>query len=341
MRSQQVTIKDIAKELGVSASTVSRALKDHPDISKETKDKIKDLAQKRGYRPNLVALSLRNSQTKIIGVIIPSIVHHFFSTVISGIEEIAYKNGYNILLCQTNENYAREVSDAHALLLSRVDGVLISITKETKNFDHLKNLEENGIPMVFFDRICEEIDTDRVVIDDYNGAFMATEHLIEQGCERIAHYGTQDHLLIGKKRKQGYIDALKKHDMPIDESIIVKCDTNEEALVMTKDIFTRPNCPDGVFTVNDLTAAGTIVSLRELGYHIPNDIAVCGFGAGLISKIIDPQLTSVLQFGEKMGEMATKLLIERILNKEEDHSTQTITLNSKMVIRKSSQKKRY
>jgi len=200
MLKNQITIKDIAAELGISPSTVSRALKDHPDISEATKKAVKELAEKWDYQPNSIALSLRSQKSNIIGVIVPQLVHHFFSTIISGIEDVAYKAGYNVMICQSNERYEREVADINALVSSRAEGLLVSFSKETEKFDHLTKLQKKGIPLVFFDRISEDMDTHSVIVDDFGGSFKATEHLLGIGCQRIAHLAGPDNLLISQKK---------------------------------------------------------------------------------------------------------------------------------------------
>jgi len=205
MKSHPVTIKDIARELGISPSTVSRALKDHPDISPQTKIQVRELVEKLKYKPNAVALSLRSRKTNIIGVIVPEMVHHFFSSVISGIEEEAIAAGYNVMIFQSNERYEREVLNVRALLASRVDGVLVSISKTTKKTDHLKELMDNDIPVVLFDRVNDDLETDKVIVDDFSGALEAVEYLIKSGCRRIAHFAAPQHLNIGYLRQRGYI----------------------------------------------------------------------------------------------------------------------------------------
>ena len=209
MKPTHITIKDIARILGVSPSTVSRALKDHPDISEETRNLVKSFAEKVNYRPNALALSLRKQKSNTLGLVIPEIVHHFFSSVISGMEDLAYSEGYTLMICQSNENYHRELINIQALLDHRVDGLLVSISKTTRDFEHLHNAVNNGIPVVFFDRICDEVETDRVVTDDFEGARLATTHLIECGCRNILHLATTENLLIGKNRYLGYLQALK------------------------------------------------------------------------------------------------------------------------------------
>src|SRR6056300_1099283 len=215
MRSGQVTIKDLAKELGISPSTVSKALKNHPDINKNTRKRVSDLAKKLNYKPNAIALSLRSSRTKTLGLIIPETVHHFFSSVISGIEDVAYDAGYNIMIFQSNESFNREVIATMALMDARVEGILISLSRETRNYDHLANILKNGVPLVMFDRVCDEIKTDKVTVDDFEGAYNAVTHLIRSGCKRIAHLAGPPGLRITDLRRNGYIEALKDNKCEI------------------------------------------------------------------------------------------------------------------------------
>lgn len=320
----QVTIKDIAKILGISVSTVSRALKDHPDISAETKREVQALAKKLNYTPNVIALSLRNKKTFLIGVIIPEIIHHFFSCVINGVEQVANRNGYNVVIFQSNEQYEREVSICQSVLNSRIDGVLVSMSKTTQRADHFRELQQAGIPIVFFDRICGDIDTDRVVVDDFNGAYAAVEHLISVGCRRIAHYSAPQTMQIAQKRQMGYIEALKDGGLAIDEKLIIQCDNQEDAMVVTERLMASGHQPDGIFAVNDLTAAGAMYALKHMGYRVPEDVAICGFTDGLVSTLTDPTLTTVEQHGDHIGEIATNLLLRRI-NAEEGEMIPTVT----------------
>lgn len=338
MRSGQVTIKDIAKELGISASTVSRALKDHPDISAKTKEAVNELAKKWHYKPNAVALSLRHSKTNVIGVIIPEIVHHFFSSVISGIEEVAHKAGYNVMMFQSNESFEREKANVQALLSSRVDGVLVSMSKETKDYSHFKELRDNGIPIVFFDRICNELSCDNVIVDDFAGAFSAVEHLIEIGCKRIAHLSAPQHMLLAQNRQKGYKQALLKHKVSVDEDLIIKCDNYEEAIEKMPDLLSLPEPPDAIFAVNELTAAGAMLAVKKYGYRVPEDIAVVGFTDGLVSRVTDPTLTTLEQHGYEIGLKATNLLLERISNDNDDYEPVTKVVKTNLIVRGSTRK---
>lgn len=336
MRSSQVTIKDIARELGISASTVSRALKNHPDISKETKIAVNELAQRLDYQPNAVAISLKNSRSNTIGVIIPEIVHYFFSSVISGIEDVAYDAGFTVIICQSNEMYNREVSNAKALRSHRVDGVLVSISKETNEFAHLKYLQDGNIPLVFFDRIVSEISADCVIIDDKDAAYRATKHLVEAGRKRIAHFAAPQNLIIGHDRKEGYLAALKEANLPIDLNLIIEADNFEKARNAMNNLLDSANPPDGVFAVNDLTAIGAMQTIQKRGYKIPNDISVVGFSDGRFSGITEPNLSSVDQHGYEMGTIACEMLIRRIMNKDLETAPQTKILNANLIVRGSS-----
>lgn len=334
MKPTHITIKDIAKMLGVSPSTVSRALKDHPDISEETRNLVKTFAEKVKYRPNALALSLRKQKTNTLGLVIPEIVHHFFSSVISGMEDLAYGEGYTMMICQSNENFYREVINLQALLDHRVDGLLVSISKTTREFNHLHNALDSGIPMVFFDRICDELDTDRVITDDFEGARIATTHLIETGCQKILHLAAPRHLLIGKNRYEGYVQALKNHKIPLDENLVLKCDTREEVMSMRQHILTLAPQIDGVFGVNDSTAIAVMQVLQENGYRIPQDISVVGFGDGPIATIASPPLTTVEQKGYEMGREAVRLLIQRLENPGALINNQTKIITPSLVRRK-------
>lgn len=336
--SSPITIKDIAQALNISASTVSRALKNHPDISRETKNAVNDLATKLRYKPNAVALSLKNSRTNTIGVIIPEVVHYFFSSVISGIEDVAYEAGYNVMVCQSNERYDREIINAQALESNRVEGALVSISKETNDFSHLQNLEENGIPIVFFDRAPEDMDVDRVIIDDSKAAYNATTHLIETGCKRVAHLAAPPTLGIGFQRLAGYKKALEDHGIPFREDWVIVADSFELAGDATRNLMHLPIPPDAIFAVNDMTAVGAMKALQRMSISVPNKVAIIGFSAGFFSDITTPTLSSVDQHGYEMGVEAAKLLLARIEKPVEGkHTTHYIDTN--LVIRESTKRK--
>jgi DNA-binding LacI/PurR family transcriptional regulator len=338
MKIHQITIKDVARELGVSISTVSRALKDHPDISPQTKKMVRDIVEKMKYKPNAIALSLRNQRTNIIGVVVPEIVHHFFSSVISGIDEAAVAAGYNVMFFQSNESYEREILNIQSIINSRADGVLISIAKATKKFGHIRQLIENNTPVVFFDRACDEIETDKVIVDDFEGALNAVDFLIKTGCRRIAHFAGPQHLQIAYLRKRGYITALEKNGIKVDDDIIIPCDTYEDALETTRLVMSRARPPDAIFTVNDMTAVGTLNTLKAMGFSVPNDVSIVGFTDGLVSSITDPLLTTVSQHGFEIGKKATEILIRRINDECDSSQPVTEVVKTDLVVRDSTRK---
>ncbi len=340
MREGRVTIKVIARKLGISPSTVSRALKEHPDISPETRRAVRELAEELHYQPDAIALSLKSRQTKVLGLIVPDVVHHFFSTVISGIENVAYNAGYQIIICHSNENYEREVQCINALLSSRVDGIMVSLSKSTTQFDHFRKVMQEDVPIVFFDRVCEGIETDRVEVDDYFGAYRAVEHLIEQGCERIVHFAAPQILTIGRNRQNGYIQALKDHGMPVDPAYIIKCDTFEEGIEITEKILSMPHRPDGIFAVNDLTACGAMITIKKHRIRIPEDIAIVGFTNGQITQITDPPLSSVEQYGYNVGMETARLLLDRFQKKDNGYPPKTRIIKTRLDIKASSLRKK-
>lgn len=327
MSKSHITIKDIAKALGVSPSTVSRALKNNPDISQETRDTVHKYAKEHNYKPNALALNLRTSRSNTIGVIVPQLVHHFFSCVLSGIEAKAAKAGYNILVAQSNEEYAHEVKIVHSFLAARVCGVITSLAKDTVQYDHYQELLNNGIPIVFYDRICTEINTERVVVDDYAGSFSAVEYMIQTGCKRIFFYSGPPHLEISKNRRNGYIDAMKKYKIPVDEQTIKFCDTREQAIAITPDILDTPHRPDGFFAINDETASGILYACKQAGLHVPNEVSICGFTDGEIAQNTDPKLTTVEQHGEEIGESAINILIDKIEGNNEKSANKIVRTN--------------
>lgn len=336
-KSGQVTIKDLAKELNISVSTVSRALKDFPGISPATKKAVTELANKLNYRPNAIALSLRNQKTNVIGVVIPETVHFFFSTVISGIEDEAMQDGYNVMICQSNESYEREADCIDSLISARVDGLLVAISRETEDLAHLQKVVEGGTPMVFFDRLVEGMNAPSVIIDDYQGAYDAVEHLIQQESHCIIHLAGPDNLIIGRKRKEGYISALEDHGIPIDEGNIIECrnGTLEEAEEAMTSILESDKAVDAVFANNDMAALGALKAVKNAGLNSPQDIAIIGFSNWQFSSLVDPGLSSVSQPGYEIGREAARLILAEI-NSNEKASNQVSILDTELVIRESS-----
>lgn len=336
MKSGQVTIKDIAKALGVSPSTVSRALKGHPDISEETRKAVSDLASRLKYEPNAIALSLKQSRSNSIGVIIPEMVHYFFSSVLSGITDVAYDAGFTVIICQSNEIHEREVANVKALYANRVDGILISISKDSDEFDHLNFLIDNDIPVVFFDRFAPGIVCDKVIVDDFDAAYKATKHLIDEGRRRIAHFSGPQKLLIGRERLEGYKKALKSAGIPVDESLIIHAENFEMAREAVSKLLELPKPPDGIFAVNDLTAIGAMLTLQKRGVKVPDEVAIVGFSDGKFSGIVEPNLSSVDQHGYEMGTAAARMLIKRILSEDPFYPPETVILQTSLIIRGSS-----
>ncbi len=269
MSSGQVTIKDLARILGIAPSTVSRALQDHPDISSQTKRQVSELAARLKYQPNVVAQGLKFRRSNTIGVIIPEIVHYFFSQVISGIEDVAYKAGYTVIFCQSNERYDREVDNVRTLMAHRVEGILVSVSKETRDYQHLADIRDNNIPLVFFDRAAPGIDADKVITNDREAACMATRHLIAQGRKRIAHFAAPQNLLIGKERKAGYLDALAEAALPFDPDLCTEVDTFEKAYSQIARMKADGILPGALFCANDLTAIGAIKSSAQRKHTCP------------------------------------------------------------------------
>lgn len=340
MKLEQTTIKDIARELNVSSSTVSRALKDYPGISDETKRKVKELADKMDYRPNAIALSLRKSRSFTIGVIIPEVVHFFFSTVISGIEEVAFSRGYNVILTQTNEKLVREKSSIATMLSNQIDGVLVSYSKETTDFDHFSNLLEKGFPIVFFDRVPAIDNAITVTVDDYSGAYEATRHLLLQGYRNIVHLSGPANLNISHERSKGYSDALSNHGITPDPSFVVECTrgTDDEAQKITKEILeTFPKRPDAFFANNDMAAVGAMMACKAAGLRVPEDVGIVGFSNWQFCSMIDPSLSSVSQPGFNIGAKATEILLNLIEKKIQlGEFSNSVVLETELLIRKSS-----
>lgn len=332
MAKTQITIIDIAKELNISPSTVSRALKNHPDISKNTVKAVKECAEKLNYKPNEMALNLRLGRNNTIGVIVPEIVHYFFSSIVQGIEEVASAEGFNIMLFRSEESYEKELKITASLVNARVGGVLASLSKETSTYEHYQQILDNDIQLVFYDRICIGIITDRVVVDDYAGALTAVEHLIETGCKRIAFYSSPTHLEISKNRKNGYLDALRKHNIPVDESLIFVCDTREKAMEQTPKVLAMDNPPDSFFAINDHTATGILYAVKQAGLRVPEDISICGFSGGDLALACDPMLTTVEQHGYEVGKTAAKLLIDKIKGVTQGQFTNRI-IKTKLMVR--------
>lgn len=310
-----LTMKDIAKELGISIATVSRALSNSSIISREKREMIQRYAQEHNFTPNIIAKDLRNTKIKpkkIIAIILPEVVHYYFATVLDGVEEEARRRGYKVFVGQSHECYEEEVELCRSFNESRVSGIIVSLAKDTKNYDHFLELQQKGIPLVFYDRICHGINASRVVVDDYNGAFNAVEYLVKTGCKRIAFYGSPMHMEISKNRFNGYKDALLKYGLKYDSNLTRICDNREDAEKITPELLALEERPDAFFAINDDTAIGILRAVKKKGLKVPKDISIFGFSDGFRSRASDPQLTSVNQRGQEVGREAADILIKEI-----------------------------
>ncbi|SHI65795.1 transcriptional regulator, LacI family [Flavobacterium haoranii] len=316
---KKVTLKQIAKELDVSVSTVSKSLRDSPEISEDTRLKVQAFAKLYNYKPNNIALSLKNKKTKTIGVIIPEIVHHFFATVISGVEQVANETGYNVIVCLSDESFDKEVINMEMLANGSIDGFIMSLSKETQqkgDYHHIKEVINQGMPVIMFDRVANEILTDKVIIDDYQAAYEAVNFLIQNGAKKIALITTVDYVSVGKLRTEGYLKALEDNDIKVEDKYIVKiedietCDSKIHYLLHSEKV-------DAVIAVNELFAVVTIKIANSLNINVPNDLSVIAFTDGIISKFSTPTITTVSQNGVKMGRKAAEMLIRRL--EEEEH----------------------
>ncbi len=333
---RHITIKDLARQLTLSPSTVSRALRDHADISRATKKRVLAMAAKTNYQPNLIAQSLQTRRSNTIGVIVPEIRHDFFATVISGIEEVAYQAGYTIMVCQSNDTFDREVINTRALAANRVAGMLVSTSQETSDFGHLETVLAQGIPLVLFDRVAKEMEVSMVLVDDFDGAYNAVCYLIRSGYRRIAHLAGTSSLYVSQKRRAGYEKALADNKLPIDPSLTVEGGYHEkDGRRGAQKLFELASPPDAIFAVNDPVAIGAYLYIREAGLRIPEDVALVGFTNNPISAIIDPPMTTVSQPAFEIGKTAAGLLLECFAAGEDKYIPRTEILKTELIVRKS------
>ncbi len=335
---RKVTLKQIARELDVSISTVSKSLRNSSEISEDTRQKVQAFAKLYNYKPNNIALSLKNRRTKTIGIIIPEIVHHFFATVISGIEQVANEHGYSVIICLSDESFDKEVINMEMLANGSIDGFIMSLSKETQykgDFHHITEVINQGMPVVMFDRVSNEILCDKVIIDDKMAAYEAVQSLIDKGKKKIALVTTVDYVSVGKLRTDGYTKALLDNDLPFNEKLIIKVediDSCEE--VISKLLEDR--AIDAVFAVNELFAVIIIKTASKLGLRVPEDVSVIAFTDGIISKYSTPTITTVSQDGIKMGRKAAKMLIDRVESEdEEEEHYRTEVIETHLISRES------
>ena len=337
---RKVTLKQIAKELDVSISTVSKSLRNSLEIGEDTRLKVQAFAKFYNYKPNNIALSLKNRKTKAIGIIIPEIVHHFFSTVINGIEQVANENGYSVIICLSDDSFDKEVLNMEMLANGSIDGFIMSLSKETQfkgDFHHITEVIDQGMPVVMFDSVTNEILCDKVIIDDKLSAYEAVQSLIDKGRKKIALVTTVDYVSVGKLRTDGYIKALLDNNIPFDENLIIKIEDVDTCEIIIGKLL-EDKAIDAVFAVNELFAVICIKTANKIGLNVPKDLAVIAFTDGIISKYSTPTITTVSQSGIKMGNKAAKMLIDRLESEheeEEEENYKTEVIETHLIERES------
>ena len=338
MRRHHISLKDLAIELGVSISTVSRALKNHPDISPELTRKIQEVARLKNYAPNPLAMGLLKQQTKMIGVIVPDLVTHFYSSIISGIESVAKEKGYYIVISSSNESFTKEAESVENLLKTRVDGLIVCLSQETSHFSHFQQLIDDDIPLIFFDRVCEQLQVPTVTVDGREAVISIIRHFYENGCRRIAYISGPKHLNISKNRKDGYLAGLQQYGLPYQSELFVECKLNtEDATLAANKLLNLQNKPDAIFGINDTVAFAAMKEIKRQGFKIPDDIALVGFTDEFHATVVEPALTSVTHPTFQMGQEAAKLFFKWIENG--GTYRQNVVLPTQLIIRKSSLKK--
>jgi len=337
----KATLKQIAKELNVSVSTVSKALNDSPEISDLTKAKIKEYAKLKNYKPNVIGLNLKNRKTKTIGVIIPNILNSFFAKVFSGIEKVADEQGYNVIMCISNESSEKEAHTLEMLSNGTIDGFIVSVSEEAQknqSYEHFSAIIYDGTPIVMFDRIAEGVDCDKVIVDDFDSALDSTQHLINLGCKNIALLSSIDNLSVGKLRVEGYLKALKNNNIAPNKDIILRTDSEEDLNERIEAILNNKKI-DGIFALDESDSVAALKIGLKIGYKIPEELSIIGFADGILaSRRLSPSLTTVSQHGIEIGEVAAKLLIDRLESKEEDIPYETVVIKTKLKERESTRK---
>jgi LacI family transcriptional regulator len=337
----KATLKQIAKELNVSVSTVSKALNDSPEISELTKIKIKEYAKLKNYKPNIIGLNLKNRKTKTIGVIIPNILNSFFAKVFSGIEKIADEKGYNVIMCISNESLEKEAHTLEMLSNGTIDGFILSVSEEAQKlheYNHFIEIINDGTPIVMFDRIADGVECDKVIVDDFDSALNSTQHLINLGCKNIALFSSVDNLSVGKLRAEGYLKALEQNNILVNENLIIRTDSEADLKDKIKAVFDN-NKIDGIFALDENDSVAALKIGLKKGYKIPEELSIIGFADGILaSRRLSPSLTTVSQHGIEIGEVAAKLLIERLESKEENIPYETVVIKTKLKERESTRK---
>lgn len=336
MQKRNVTIHHIAAKLNLSASTVSRALNDYHRISKATRELVKKTAEEMNYKPNQLATNLRKGKGNMIGVVVPRLDRNFFSRAIAGMESITSPTDYNILICQTNEDFENEKQSIMALSKNQVDGIIISLAAGTKRYDHIEAVINEGIPVVMFDRVAPFLNVDKVINDNFAGAYEATIHLIDQGYKNIVHFSGPLHLNVYKERQEGYLKAMSDRGLEVSDNMIINnVLTRPKGEETAKAMYEENNLPDAIFAASDFSALGALLFFREKGIAIPGKIGIAGYANEPFTELTAPGLTSLEQFSSEIGKSAARLLIERIENGSNSQVSQTITFRPKLMIRTS------
>jgi len=336
----KATLKQIAKELGVSVSTVSKALNDSPEISEPTKLRVQEYAKLKNYKPNVIGLNLKNRSTRTIGVIIPNILNSFFAKVFTGIEKVADEKGYKVITCISNESLEKEINALEMLSNGTIDGFILSISEEAQKlhkFDHFKTIINEGTPIVMFDRIADEVNCDKVVVDDLDSAFDATNHLIKTGCKKIALFSTIDNLSVGKLRAKGFFKALEENGLKVDDNLVILTETEESFDAKVAGFFDK-NKVDAVFALDEHASVTAMKLGIKKGLKIPDELSVIGFADGVWSRRMTPSLSTVSQHGPEIGEVATKMLIDKLESKDEIYNHKTTVIKTELRQRESTRK---
>ena len=332
---KQPTIKDIAQALNISTSTVSRALRGALDVNPATKKAVQELAEELNYQPNRLALSLLNKQTHTIGVIIPNL-DYVMATMVKGIDEVALEAGYTVMVCQSDESFGRELVNTKRLMESLVDGFIVSISSETKVFEHIKNIQNKKIPLVLFDRVIKSVIAPKIRLDNIDGGVQATQHLIDQGYKKIAILAGPENLNISNKRMEGFLQTLKQNKIRCEKDFIIHCDFNQQyAYEATKELLSMKHRPDAIFTISDRMAIGAMLAIKEKGLQMPHDIGLVGFNNEPVTSLVTPRISSVEMYAFEIGKATAKLFIE-MLQSDADMSDQEIVIKPKLFIRESS-----
>ena len=342
MSQKEITIYDIAEKLKISAATVSRALQNHSAVNVKTKKRIVDLANELGYQSNKFASNLRKQKTHTIGVIVPRLNSAFMSTVLSGIEKIANNAGYNLIISQSFETQEKEAQNAQTMFNNRVDALIISLAYDTKDYKHLNNFIKKNIPIIFFDRVADEIDATKVLIDNFKAGYQATEHLIQQGCKEILHITGNLSRNVYNDRFEGYKRALEDNNIKYNQKLVISNDLSEKAIedCLKNDVLKRTNLPDGLFITSDPSAAYALTILKEAGVKVPEDMAIIGFNNDLISRVCEPAISTINYPGNQMGETIARILINHLKGESDINYMNTVILKTDLIIRNSSLKKK-